>query len=89
MFFLFFIFQELTLKPVDPSKPEASHVYPNPCAGDLGDQKLPIELQHKRQRNRRGENQREKELIVDFCSSSCLEWEDPRRQVCEQRPTKE
>lgn len=35
-----------------------------------------------------GENRREKELIVDFCSSSCLEWEDPRRQVCEQRLAK-
>lgn len=34
---LFFIFQEFTLKPVDPSKPEGSDIYQIPAQGNRGD----------------------------------------------------
>lgn len=73
MLFLLFIFQEFTLKPVDLGKPEASHVYTNPCAGGPGDQNLLIELEHKTERNRQGEERsRSLTFVLPHASSGRL-----------------
>jgi len=68
---LFFIFQELALKPVDLSRPEGSDISQIPAQESRGDYKLLIEVERKETHREEGhDGGREK---AHLCSSSCPE----------------